>query len=70
MDREIVGHTTYRQPKKIKQTISYIWEGYGTIPLHGFLDLAQAAIVPPRKLEAQGPVGRNDRPANELDNIS
>ncbi|TNN82793.1 hypothetical protein EYF80_007034 [Liparis tanakae] len=29
----------------------------------------EVAIVPPRKLEAQGPVGRNDRPANELDNI-
>lgn len=73
-DKQIVRHAAYIQPKKInwkrkksKQTGSYIWEVHGTVPLHCVLDLSQAAVVPPRKLETQWPVGRNDRPANELD---
>lgn len=48
---------------------SYIWEVYGTVPFHGLLDFTQAAIIPPRKLETQCPVGRHGWPANELDNI-
>lgn len=57
-----------KKRKKSKQTGSYIWEGDGTVSLHRFLDLTQAAVIPPRKLETQWPVGRNDRSANELDN--
>lgn len=64
---DTLGHCTDKKQKS-KQTGSYIWEGHGTVPLHRFLDLTQAAVIPPRKLETQGPVGRNDRPASELDN--
>lgn len=47
---------------------SYIRKAHSTVPLHYFLDLAQSPVVPPRQLEPQGPVGRNDRSANELEN--
>lgn len=46
---------------------TYIRKPGQSVPLHNSLHLVQAAIVPARDLEAQRPVWRDERPANQLE---
>ncbi len=46
---------------------TYIRKASLSISVHNFLHLLQAAVVPARELEAQRPVRRDERPANQLE---
>lgn len=46
---------------------TYIRKAGLSISVHDFLHLLQAAVVPARELEAQRPVWRDERPANQLE---
>lgn len=70
-DSKWMNKNRFKKEKNCKTWAgSYIWEAHGAVPLHYFLDLAQAAVVPARKLEPQRPVGGDDGPADKLLNTN
>lgn len=66
---KFLGSSCRWMDKKMRDSAeagSYIGKLHCAVPLHRVLHLGKAAVVPTRQLETQWPVGRDDRPANEL----
>lgn len=56
---------TLKVPRRCLST--YIREADGAVPLHRFFDYIQSSVVPAGQLEAQRPVGGDERMADELE---